>query len=91
MAKARYQKRSGAGKVAAAIAAILLIAIIAFGAVWGTGFALTGKANPAEWGTICVNRQSEPRGVGHGANTGRRNGRAERHTHGRDDGQHGIV
>ena len=52
MAKVKYQKRSGAGKVAAAIAVILLIAIIALGAVWGTGFAITGKANPAEWGTV---------------------------------------
>ena len=48
MSKARYQKRSGAGKVAAAIAVILLIVIIALGAVWGTGFAITGKVNPTE-------------------------------------------
>ncbi len=44
----RYQNKSGGiGKV---IACLMLVVIIVFGAIWGTGYAITGKANPAEWG-----------------------------------------
>ena len=37
------KKGGGIGKV---IACLLLVVIIGLGASWGTGFALTGEANP---------------------------------------------
>lgn len=46
---ARTRNKQKGGGVAAAVLCFVLVAIVALGAVWGTGFALTGKANPAEW------------------------------------------
>lgn len=46
---ARTKNKQKGGGVAAAVLCFVLVAIVALGAVWGTGFALTGKANPAEW------------------------------------------
>ena len=40
------KKGGGIGKV---IACLLLVVIIGLGASWGTGFALTGEANPGNW------------------------------------------
>ena len=47
MAKTKNKQKGGG--FAAAVLCFVLVAIVALGAVWGTGFALTGKANPAEW------------------------------------------
>lgn len=47
MAKTKNKQKGGG--LAAAVLCFVLVAIVALGAVWGTGFALTGKANPAEW------------------------------------------
>lgn len=46
---ARTKNKQKGGGLAAAVLCFVLVAIVALGAVWGTGFALTGKANPAEW------------------------------------------
>ncbi len=42
----RKHNRRGIGKV---IACLFLIAIIGLGAAWGTGYGLTGEANPGNW------------------------------------------
>lgn len=42
-------KKSVAGRVVAAVLCILLLAVAALGGAWGTGYALTGEANPANW------------------------------------------
>lgn len=44
-------KRSLGSKIATAVGSLLLGTIIAFGVVWGTGYAITGKANPSQWRT----------------------------------------
>jgi len=50
MAKSKNrQKGSLAGRIAAVVLCVLLLAVVGLAGAWGTGFALTGKANPTEW------------------------------------------
>ena len=45
-------KKKGAGRRVCAIIVAVMVAIVAvLGAVWGTGYALTGEANPVKWAT----------------------------------------
>lgn len=47
---ANYRKKQGAGKaVAIMIAGIVAIILIGLALMWGTGYAITGKANPSQW------------------------------------------
>ena len=50
MAKTKSKKKGGAGRgLAVFLCLVLGVGIIGGTAAWGTGYALTGKANPAEW------------------------------------------
>lgn len=46
---ANSKKKSGAGRVVAIVLGVLFAIIAILGAAWGTGYALTGEANPAKW------------------------------------------
>ena len=46
---ANYKKNGAGSRIAVTIAILLLGAIIGFCVIWGTGYAITGNANPAQW------------------------------------------
>lgn len=49
MARTRRRQRNGGKVVAILIAVVLLLAAGGCAGAWGTGFALTGEANPLKW------------------------------------------
>lgn len=60
------RRTSVAGRIAAAVLCFVLVAIVALGAAWGTGFALTGEANPTKWS---INNPDPDSGTANGTPT----------------------